>query len=113
MYSYHPLPFPSLCVYEMIGHDTLELRRKVSRVLQCVFFLRDKGDDSETLSNVSLFVPDYYVRTGRRRHPLFVFPLRRTHRADNTTTQRALALLNCLVSEVQYAHIAMIAFANI
>lgn len=104
-YGYYPLLFPSLFVSGMVGLDTLELRRKIQAVVQYAFLLRGKVDNPGTLSSVGLFVPDKYLRTGRRRHHLFALPVHRTCRAGNAPTRRALSLINCLVSEVQDADI--------
>ncbi|KAJ2944969.1 hypothetical protein O0L34_g1866 [Tuta absoluta] len=105
MYGYYPWLFPSLFVNGMVGLDTLELRRKMHLFLHYVSLLRGRVNNPEVLSAIRWFVPDSYVRTGRRRHELLAGPASRTRSSKNAPTQRATALINDLIAKIQDADI--------
>lgn len=101
-YGYYPFLYPSLFVCGMVGMDTLELRRKQTLGLHYCMLLRNLVDNPTVLQNISLFVPENYIRTGRRYRQLLVTNAPITTRyANHAPTPRAVNLLNDLLHNVQ------------
>ncbi|KAI5643275.1 hypothetical protein NE865_04693 [Phthorimaea operculella] len=101
--EYYPYMYPSIFVSGMVSMDTLELRRKMLLIAHYVALLRNKVNNSDTLSKIGLVVPKRGTTFGgvtlppRRRERLFARVVSRTKRSANAPTARALAVLGDLL----------------
>lgn len=81
------------------------LRRKLLLLVNYFQLLRNKIQNPVTLSRIGILVPRQCKDIGdgpvapRRRPRLFYEPRTRTRHAQNSPTQRALALINVFLSE--------------